>query len=135
MVWSEERRQKQREIINRNKPWEKSTGPRTRKGKARASLNAIKNGLHSRSGREIRKLLFHNREFLKAYREHAEWEVLMRLLRLEQAPERTVEKSFEISHTPGAPPPNGGNELNVNDDRNRNSKTPHLRHHRPPRCR
>ncbi|MCE7886217.1 MAG: hypothetical protein DYH13_01765 [Alphaproteobacteria bacterium PRO2] len=103
MVWTEERRQKQREIINRNRPWEKSTGPRTRKGKARSSLNAVKSGLHGRSGLEIRKLLYHNREFLKAYREHAEWEVLMRLLRMERPPERTVEKSFEISHTPGAP--------------------------------
>lgn len=111
MVWTEERRQKQRETINRNRPWEKSTGPRTRKGKARASLNAVKHGVHSRSGREIRKLIYHNREFLKAYKENAEWEMLMRLLRLERPPERTVEKSFEISHTPGTPGDKGGNRL------------------------
>ena len=67
MAWTEERRKKQAETIRKHKPWEKSTGPKTRKGKARASLNALKSGVHSRSGREIRKLLYHNREFLKAY--------------------------------------------------------------------
>lgn len=39
-AWTPERRAKQREIIARTKPWERSTGPRTAKGKARSSQNA-----------------------------------------------------------------------------------------------
>ena len=37
--WTDERRAKQREAIQRWKPWEKSTGPKTPKGKAQAALN------------------------------------------------------------------------------------------------
>lgn len=37
--WTEERRAKQREAIQRWKPWEKSTGPKTPEGKAQAALN------------------------------------------------------------------------------------------------
>ena len=42
MSWSTERRRKQAEMIRQWKPWEKSTGPRTAEGKARASRNACK---------------------------------------------------------------------------------------------
>ena len=38
--WTDERRAKQREAIQRWKPWEKSTGPRTPYGKAEAARNA-----------------------------------------------------------------------------------------------
>ena len=38
--WTDERRAKQREAIQRWKPWEKSTGPKTSQGKAQAALNA-----------------------------------------------------------------------------------------------
>jgi hypothetical protein len=43
--WTEERKQKQRELIRSWKPWEKSTGARTPQGKARSSRNAYKTGL------------------------------------------------------------------------------------------
>jgi len=33
-----------RETIRRNRPWEKSTGPRTEDGKARAKVNAVTHG-------------------------------------------------------------------------------------------
>lgn len=46
--WTEERRQKARERILKNKPWEKSTGPRTAEGKRKSSLNAVKHGGRSR---------------------------------------------------------------------------------------
>lgn len=46
--WTEERRQKARERILKNKPWEKSTGPRTADGKRKSSLNAVKHGGRSR---------------------------------------------------------------------------------------
>lgn len=41
-AWTPERRAKQAEAIRRWQPWTKSTGPRTKKGKARSSRNADK---------------------------------------------------------------------------------------------
>lgn len=38
--WTDERRAKQREAIQRWKPWEKSTGPKTAWGKLQAAQNA-----------------------------------------------------------------------------------------------
>ena len=46
--WSPERRAKQAELIRALKPWQKSTGPRTDEGRARASSNALKHGFRSR---------------------------------------------------------------------------------------
>lgn len=39
-AWTLERREQQRKTIQHTRPWEKSTGPRTREGKAVASRNA-----------------------------------------------------------------------------------------------
>ena len=44
MTWTADRRQRQRELIQRWKPWEKSTGARTAEGKAKVSKNAVKTG-------------------------------------------------------------------------------------------
>jgi hypothetical protein len=56
--WTEERRQKARERILANKPWERSTGPRTQAGKETSSLNALKHGGRSRVwDHYIRKIL------------------------------------------------------------------------------
>lgn len=46
-AWTEERRQKARERILKNKPWKKSTGPRTADGKRASALNALKHGNRS----------------------------------------------------------------------------------------
>jgi hypothetical protein len=40
--WTEERRRKQSELIQTWKPWEQSTGPKTKEGKNKSSQNAYK---------------------------------------------------------------------------------------------
>ncbi len=47
--WTLERRERQREAIQNWKPWEKSTGPRSEKGRAQSAINA-------RAGHLTRKL-------------------------------------------------------------------------------
>lgn len=42
--WTPERRARQAELIRKWRPWEKSTGPRTKAGKAAVSQNAYKGG-------------------------------------------------------------------------------------------
>ncbi len=42
--WTEERRKRQKELIQRWRPWEKSTGPKSADGKARVARNAYKGG-------------------------------------------------------------------------------------------
>lgn len=54
-TWTPERRAKQAELIRRLKPWEKSTGPKTAAGKAKASRNSRKHGLRSAPARDIAK--------------------------------------------------------------------------------
>ena len=54
--WTPERRQKQREAIQRWKPWQQSTGPRTDAGKAASSRNGYKGG-HWKELRELRRHL------------------------------------------------------------------------------
>ena len=54
--WTAEQRQRQRELIQRWKPWTKSTGARTAEGKAKVSKNAIKTG-DSHEVRELFKCL------------------------------------------------------------------------------
>jgi len=53
MTWTAQRRQRQRELIQTWKPWNRSTGARTPEGKARSSQNATKSG----SSLEIRELI------------------------------------------------------------------------------
>jgi hypothetical protein len=63
--WTDERRKRQAERIRAQKPWEKSTGPRSEAGKARSSLNAYKHGYCAGNGElmlEVRKL---SRECIK----------------------------------------------------------------------
>ena len=51
--WTPEQRQRQRELIQRWKPWKQSTGARTAEGKAKVSKNAVKTG----KSLEVRKLI------------------------------------------------------------------------------
>jgi hypothetical protein len=65
--WTEERRKQQAERIRQTKPWEKSTGPKTEGGKARSALNAVKQGMRSRTAKELRAVLDLNSAFLDQY--------------------------------------------------------------------
>ena len=46
--WTEERRARQRALIQSWKPWAQSTGPKTKSGKSRSANNARKHGTRSR---------------------------------------------------------------------------------------
>lgn len=61
MTWTADRRKKQRELIQRWKPWEKSTGAKTAEGKARVSRNAVKTG----DSRETRYLIIELNRLLR----------------------------------------------------------------------
>lgn len=65
--WTEERRKAAAERCRAQKPWKKSTGPKTPEGKVRASLNAFKTGNHSLVMQPVRDILNINRLFLKQY--------------------------------------------------------------------
>lgn len=54
--WTQERRQRQAELIRNWQPWQHSTGVRTQQGKAIASRNAYKGGVRAML-REIAALL------------------------------------------------------------------------------
>jgi hypothetical protein len=53
MTWTANRRAKQKELIQRWKPWEKSTGVKTPEGKAKSSRNATKDS----KSLEVRELI------------------------------------------------------------------------------
>lgn len=42
--WTRERQERQAELIRQWRPWKKSTGPRTRAGKATVARNAFRGG-------------------------------------------------------------------------------------------
>lgn len=46
--WTPERKAAAAALIRERKPWNRSTGPRTAEGKARASRNAFKGGIGAR---------------------------------------------------------------------------------------
>ena len=55
-TWTPEQRQRQREAIQKWKPWEQSTGPRSPDGRQRVSRNAWTGG-HRAQMRELSKLV------------------------------------------------------------------------------
>lgn len=60
---TEEHRRLRAELIRKWKPWEKSTGPKSKEGKAQVSRNAWKGG-HRAVARMLAKLLKGQREEL-----------------------------------------------------------------------
>ena len=66
--WTAERRQAQRELMLKLKPWEKSTGPKTTRGKRRCAQNARKTGFYSKEMKLIRSYLKESSAFLNDLR-------------------------------------------------------------------
>ena len=63
--WTPERRAAQSERIRALKPWLKSTGPKTRSGKKRSSLNALKHGERTLLAQQAAKALKLHQQFMK----------------------------------------------------------------------
>lgn len=66
--WTEEQKRKQAEAIRRWKPWEKSTGPRTKRGKNKCRLNAARHGFCSQGYRELCAALREQARFIREAR-------------------------------------------------------------------
>ncbi len=112
--WTPEERRRQAEAIRRWKPWEKSTGPKTEKGKESAKMNAFKHGGYSRSRLACQRALLMNRLFVsymadwaRAFENERE---LMERVRVRKKvkertinPDRTIKDSFKIKEM-GTPP-------------------------------
>jgi hypothetical protein len=64
--WTPERRARQEELIRNWKPWERSTGPRTVKGKVRVSRNAYRGGVRPML-RDLAKALRQQHDELDAF--------------------------------------------------------------------
>ncbi len=74
--WSEKRRKEQAERCRRNQPWKNATGPKTKEGKARSSMNAYKHGGFNGTKELVNALLFYNKAFLAVTLELAENELI-----------------------------------------------------------
>jgi len=55
--WTPERKKRAAMLIQRWKPWEKSTGPKTDRGKTIVSRNSFKHGARSAETRRVRAIL------------------------------------------------------------------------------
>ncbi|HES76755.1 MAG TPA: hypothetical protein ENO09_07110 [bacterium] len=63
--WTPERRAKQAALIRTWKPWEQSTGAKTKEGKARSSRNAHKPDSFRHQLKAIRAMLKEHKDLLK----------------------------------------------------------------------
>lgn len=63
---SPERIEQQREVMRRNRPWEKSTGPKSAAGKARSSRNGVTHGLTTRENLALKKAMRQTEKSLEA---------------------------------------------------------------------
>lgn len=64
--WTKERRQRARELILKNRPWEKSTGPRTVVGKRRSAFNLTKGRIGKKTLVKLDRLLNQHAKMLEA---------------------------------------------------------------------
>lgn len=61
-----ERLAAQREVVQKSKPWEKSTGPVTDAGKKRSSQNGRVHGLYSEEHKQLKKALHSTEKSMRA---------------------------------------------------------------------
>lgn len=54
--WTEESRDKQRQLCLKNKPWVHSTGAKTLEGKKASSRNSLKHGMYTKKEKEFSQL-------------------------------------------------------------------------------
>lgn len=64
--WTEERKAKQAQWMRENRPWEKSTGPKTDAGKDAAKYNAFKHGARCAALAALLKTLKAQEKWLKS---------------------------------------------------------------------
>ena len=74
--WKPERRAAQAARARAQKPWLKSTGPRTEQGRKNSRMNAYKHGMRSECCREIKALLRRQAAFLENVRKYGRFAVL-----------------------------------------------------------
>ncbi len=67
--WPEERRKKQTAHCRKNKPWNHTTGPKTRAGKETSKYNAIKHGNRTKAAEETSRLLTTQKKFIKTIKD------------------------------------------------------------------
>ncbi|MGB4058279.1 MAG: hypothetical protein WBK77_09375 [Alphaproteobacteria bacterium] len=67
--WTQEERARQADLIRQNKPWEKSTGPRTAEGKAQSSKNSLKHGFYNSFWNQFRATLRDHQHYLERIEE------------------------------------------------------------------
>ena len=65
-IWTTERKEKSRELALLHRPWERSTGPKTVKGKERSSQNAMKHGRRSELAGLLRAMCMEYEDFRRA---------------------------------------------------------------------
>ena len=63
--WTAQARAKQAAIIRQNKPWEKSTGPKTTAGKNRSAQNGFKHGFRSQEYLQLRRALIMQSNYVR----------------------------------------------------------------------
>ena len=63
--WTPERRKRQAEMIKNWRPWEQSTGPKSKDGIEASKMNAQKHGAYSAKTKAMRRILLEHGNLLE----------------------------------------------------------------------